>query len=75
MNPWELIYVIAGAAAIVTIVWAIALDALELARWAEYVEEAGYNRYLPPPRILGSARYAGAIAVLVGLWLAAAVLR
>lgn len=68
MNPWELIYILAGVGAIVAIVGAIARDALMLA-------SSPRNHWTVTDEPLGGRWYALGLAVLVGLWLTAAVLR
>lgn len=68
MNPWELIYILAGVGAIVAIVGVIARDALMLA-------SSPRNRWTVTGEPLGGRWYALGLAVLVGLWLTAAVLR
>lgn len=71
MNPWNLIYVLAGLGAILGIVGAIIADAFALEAW---YEREGYITPIPPS-IAAGPRYIVGLAVLVVLWLTAAVLR
>lgn len=80
MNPWELIYVLAGVGALVGIVGAIVADAFALQAWyeAEGLEHwigGGVRPPAIPHSIAAGPRYIVGLAVLVVLWLAAAVLR
>lgn len=80
MNPWELIYVLAGVGAIVGIVDAIIADAFALQAWyeAEGIKhwiEGGVRPPAIPRSVAAGPRYIVGLAILVALWLAAAVLR
>lgn len=69
MNIWQLVYLLAGVGAIVAVIGAIARDAYGLYRVVMDNRVGGPTR--PDPR----PYYALGLAALVGLWLAAAVLR
>ncbi len=82
MNLWWWIYVLAGSGAICTLFLAIAIDLDRLAGWVrglrEYPKAHGrieFDHVVSPPPVQSRGLYALVLAILVVLWITAAVIR